>query len=77
VLRSLRSHIGLAKLPEVLFEGMLLRHAGQALLSWSQMRVGTMLCPFNRFILDSFDPLGPIQQGFIMRKVLLELMDIT
>lgn len=77
VLGSKSVGVRLAKLPEMLLEGVLLCHAKAVELAWRQSGIEWLLDPGNRLLIDRFHILGPGQQNLILGIELLEIMDIT
>ena len=70
-------HKGLTECPQLLLEGVLLRHANVLTFPWRKGKVRTLRGPGDRRIIDRFDVLGPGEQYLILRKLLLEIMHIA
>jgi hypothetical protein len=67
----------LTERPQLLLEGVPLRHANRLLLAWRKGRVRSVRGPGNRIIRDRFDLLGPGEQCLILGEFFFACVDIT
>lgn len=69
--------VGLADLPQLVLESVLVRHTKLVLLAWRQGGINSLCGPAERLLIEHCNLLGPLPQLLVLWEILFHLMPIA
>ncbi len=69
--------VGLAELPELLLEDMLLGHANLLLVAWRPGRINSLFSPGYSLLIERFDLLSPLPQLLVIGEIVFQFMHVS
>ncbi len=69
--------VGLADLPELLLEDMLLGHANLLLVAWRPGGINSLFYPGHGLLIERFDLLSPLPQLLVIGEIVFQFMHVS